>query len=152
MENNILAEKLLGKTNTAFTAMAAWWHNSKVHYVWFSLFWSHFCGNNALLINTLRVPFGHPPFEKISNNVDFSLWGKQCICPTKMRPKLWKSDIVSSVDGVHNILEEKTFKIGVIDLHENDCCRRSWIAQCSKNREKSATTNTCLFTAILRMY
>ena len=46
------------------------------------------------IFSTLRVPFGHPPFEKISNNVDFSLWGKQCICPAKMRPKLWKSHIV----------------------------------------------------------
>ena len=25
------------------------------------------------IFSTLRVPFGHPPFEKISNNVDFSL-------------------------------------------------------------------------------
>ena len=32
---------------------------------------------------SLQVPFGHSPFEKISNNVDFSLWGKQCICPAK---------------------------------------------------------------------
>ena len=46
------------------------------------------------IFSILRVPFGHPPFEKISNNVDFSLWGKQCICPAKMRPKLWKSHIV----------------------------------------------------------
>ena len=40
------------------------------------------------IFSSLRVPFGHPPFEKISNNIDFSLWGKQCICPAKMRPKL----------------------------------------------------------------
>ena len=59
-----------------------------------------FLQDNALFTSkakknsTLRVPFGHPPFEKISNNVDFSLWGKQCICPAKMRPKLWKSHIV----------------------------------------------------------
>ena len=46
------------------------------------------------IFSTLQVPFGHPPFEKISNNIDFSLWGKQCIIPAKMRPKLWKSDIV----------------------------------------------------------
>ena len=46
------------------------------------------------IFSILQVPLGHPPFEKISNNVDFSLWGKQCICPTKMRPKLWKSHIV----------------------------------------------------------
>ena len=25
------------------------------------------------IFSTLRVPFGHPPFEKFSNNVDFSL-------------------------------------------------------------------------------
>ena len=25
------------------------------------------------IFSTLQVPFGHPPFEKISNNVDFSL-------------------------------------------------------------------------------
>ena len=25
------------------------------------------------IFSTLRVPFGHPPFKKISNNVDFSL-------------------------------------------------------------------------------
>ena len=42
----------------------------------------------------LLVPFGHLSYEKISNNVDFSLWGKQCICPAKMRPKKWKSHIV----------------------------------------------------------
>ena len=29
--------------------------------------------------NSLRAPFGDPPIEKISKNVDFSLWGKQCI-------------------------------------------------------------------------
>ena len=46
------------------------------------------------IFSTLQVPFGHPPFEKISNNVDFSLWGKQCICLVKTRPKLWKSHIV----------------------------------------------------------
>ena len=46
------------------------------------------------MFSTLWIPFGHPPFEKISNNDDFSLWGKQCICPAKMRPKLWKSHIV----------------------------------------------------------
>ena len=40
---------------------------------------------------------GCPPFEKISNNVDFSLWGKQCICPASMRPKLWKSHILLRV-------------------------------------------------------
>ena len=52
----------------------------------YSHMWLH-CG-------TLRVPFWHPPFEKISNNIDFSLWGKQCVCPVKMRPKSWKSNIV----------------------------------------------------------
>ena len=46
------------------------------------------------IFSTLRVPFGHPSFEKNSNNIDFSLWGKHCISPTKMRPKLWKSHIV----------------------------------------------------------
>ena len=51
------------------------------------------------IFSTLRVTFGHPPFEKISNNVDFRLWGKQCICPAKMRPKLWKSHIVRSLNG-----------------------------------------------------
>ena len=45
------------------------------------------------IFSTLRVLFRHPPFEKISNNVEFSLWGKQCICAVKMRPKLWKSHI-----------------------------------------------------------
>ena len=28
---------------------------------------------------SLRVPFGDPPLEKFSKNVDFTLWGKQCI-------------------------------------------------------------------------
>ena len=37
-----------------------------------------------------------PSFQKMSNNIDFSLLGKQCICPAKMRAKLWKSHIVQS--------------------------------------------------------
>ena len=49
------------------------------------------------IFSTLRVPFRHPPFEKISNNVDFSLWDKQCICAAKMRPKSWKSHIVQTL-------------------------------------------------------
>ena len=28
-------------------------------------------------VSTLRVTFGHPQFEKISNNVDFNLWGNR---------------------------------------------------------------------------
>ena len=46
------------------------------------------------LFSTFWVPFGHHLFKIFSNNIDFSLWGKQCICPAKMRPKLWKSHIV----------------------------------------------------------
>ena len=67
------------------------------HYVWFSWFWSHLKKYSHVvarlpqrlkstlfeIFSTLRVPFRHPPFEKISNNVDFSLWGKQCIVPQK---------------------------------------------------------------------
>ena len=61
---------------------------SVVHYMWFSQFWSHFHGTNALFaskakINIVwnffkrRVPEGYPEWEKISNNVDFSLWGNR---------------------------------------------------------------------------
>ena len=34
------------------------------------------------IFSTLRVLFGHPLFEKISNNIDFSLWG--------IRASTWK--------------------------------------------------------------
>ena len=72
------------------------------HYVWFSRFWSHFRRTNALFASKAKInvvlnffewrgPEGYP---EISNNVDFSLWGKQCICPAKMRPKSWKTDTV----------------------------------------------------------
>ena len=35
------------------------------------------------IFSTLRAPFGHPPFENFSNNIDFSLWDKQCIVQWK---------------------------------------------------------------------
>ena len=41
--------------------------------------------------------------KKIQKTVDFSLWGKQCIYPTKMRPKLWKSHIVQLAVLIVNI-------------------------------------------------
>ena len=89
--------------------------NNNQHYMWFLQFWSHFrrtthCLPRRLkstlfeIFSTLWVPFGHPPFEKISNNVDFSLWGKQYIIPAKMRPKSWKSYIAwSSELTLHNL-------------------------------------------------
>ena len=49
-------------------------------------------------------PKGTRSVEKISNNVDFSLWGQQCICPANMRPKLWKSHIVYCVSKIRNYL------------------------------------------------
>ena len=39
-------------------------------------------------------PYGCTITSKTKINVDFSLWGKQCICPVKMRPNSWKSHIV----------------------------------------------------------
>ena len=82
------------KTNNARTA---------THYVWFSWFWSHLKmsknipmwlqdylkDKNQRCLQFFRtegawsVPEGYPPFEKIANNIDFSLWGKQCIVPRK---------------------------------------------------------------------
>ena len=58
------------------------------------------------IFSTLRVPFEHPPFEKISNNIDFSIWDNQCICPVKMRPKSWKSNIVRKSAAAGIILNE----------------------------------------------
>ena len=31
------------------------------------------------IFSSLKVPFGDPLLEKVSKNVDFSLWGKHCI-------------------------------------------------------------------------
>ena len=49
------------------------------------------------IFSILRVPFRHPPFKKISNNVDFSLWGKQWIVPQKWDQNCEKSYIVCYV-------------------------------------------------------
>ena len=48
------------------------------HYVWFSEFWSHFCG-----IMHGAAPKGPAEWRKNFKNVDFSLWGKQCNVPWK---------------------------------------------------------------------
>ena len=57
----------------------------RLHYVWFSQFWSHFCRTLHCLPQSLKsmffeiflngaAPKGPVEWEKISNNVDFSLW------------------------------------------------------------------------------
>ena len=59
-----------------------------LHYVWFSQFWSHFRGTMHCLPQRLKstlfeifsnggCPKGTRSVEKISNNVDFSLWGNR---------------------------------------------------------------------------
>ena len=63
-----------------------WKKNTQTHYVWFSQFWSHFQGTMYCLPQRLKsilfeifsneaAPKGPLEWEKISNNVDFSLWG-----------------------------------------------------------------------------
>ena len=62
--------------------------SSTLHYVWFSQFWSHFHGTMHCLPQRLKstlfeifpnggCPKGTWSVEKISNNVDFSLWGNR---------------------------------------------------------------------------
>ena len=70
------------------------------HYVWFSWFWSHlkmsknvFCVVARLpqrlksmffeIFSSLRWPLRDSFVRKFSKNIDFSLWGKQCIVPRK---------------------------------------------------------------------
>ena len=64
------------------------------HYVWFSQFWSHFHETMHCLPQRLKSTFfekilseGFPKGtrrqKQISKNIDFSLWGRQCIVPWK---------------------------------------------------------------------
>ena len=69
------AKKLMGGPNfflsEYFEGLSHW-----KHYVWFSQFWSHFHRTIHCLPQRLKsMAFGTAPIEKISNNVDFSLWG-----------------------------------------------------------------------------
>ena len=66
----------------------------------FGLTWK--CQKKSHVVARLPQRLKSTLFEIFSNGgcpkgtrSDFSLWGKQCVCPAKMRPKLWKSHIVS---------------------------------------------------------
>ena len=49
--------------------------------------------------------------KKYSHVVARGLWGKQCICPAKRRPKLWKSHIVSYLHNAYTYFNDISFSI-----------------------------------------
>ena len=72
--------------STKWCTRNSWW--PPAYYVWFSQFWSHFHGTMHCLPQRLKstlfeifsnggCPKGTRSVEKISNNVDFSLWGNR---------------------------------------------------------------------------
>ena len=87
------------------------------------------------IFSTLRVPFGHPLFEKTSNNVDFSLWGNRAlrattqstsfdIYKTQVTPKSWKSHIVSPGPQYPQLICPPCFLLlSTYSLHNN---KKAW--------------------------
>ena len=85
-----------------------------LHYVWFSQFWSHFPRTMHCLPQRLKStlfeifsngvdPKGPVEWEKISNNIDFSLWGN---CATTQNISLTFSSETKIMKITHSAIND----------------------------------------------
>ena len=103
------------------------------HYVWFSRFWSHFHGTNALFASKAKInvvwnfshggcPKGPQSVEKISNNVDFSLWGNRATTWEYIVTFLSETKIMKIIHSVPSLQYSSSIvwciKMGILPLRK----------------------------------